>query len=60
MGLGGRVGGISSLVYIETGLRPIQGFGLDFQLGISPLGNGLPAQGLGWLGMGQLGLYWQF
>lgn len=60
VGLGGRIGGISSLVYLETGLRPLQGFGLDFQLGISPLGTGLPVQGLGWLGMGKLGLYWQF
>lgn len=59
-GLGTRVGGISSLFYIEAGLRPIQGFGLDFQLGFTPGDTGVPAPGLGWLGLGKLGLFWQF
>lgn len=59
-GLSGRLGGISSLLILEAGLRPLQGFGLDFQLGISPLGQGVPFQGFGWLGASRLGLYWQF
>lgn len=59
-GLGGRLGGISSMLYLETGLRPIQGLGLDLQLGISPTGNGVPAPGLDWLTLGRVALNWQF
>ncbi|MGV3525912.1 MAG: hypothetical protein ACO1RX_16935 [Candidatus Sericytochromatia bacterium] len=60
VGLGGRMGGISSMLYLETGLRPIQGLGLDLQLGISPVGNGVPAPGLDWLSLGRVALNWQF
>lgn len=59
-GLGGRVGGLSNLLYLETGLNPLEGFGMDLQLGISPTGNGLPAQNMSWLGMGRLGLSYRF
>lgn len=59
-GVGTRLGGIASLFFVEAGLRPIQGFGLDFQLGLAPGGNGLPAPGFDWLGLAKLGLYWQF
>lgn len=60
LGLGSRLGGISPLLFLEGGLRPLQGFGLDFQLGISPTGQGLPTQGFSWLGMSRLGMYYQF
>ena len=59
-GLGGRLGGAGSLVYFEGGLNPLDGFILTAQLGISPLGQGLPVQGLGWLGLAQLGLAYRF
>lgn len=59
-GLGGRVGGISSMVYLEAGLNPLSGFGLDAQLGISPTGQGLPVQGLDWLSVARLGLSYRF
>lgn len=59
-GLGGRLGGVGSLVYLEGGLNPLDGFILNAQLGISPAGQGLPIQGLGWLGLAQLGLAYRF
>ncbi len=59
-GLGGRVGGISSMVYLEAGLNPLSGFGLDAQLGISPTGQGLPVQGLDWLSVARLGMSYRF
>lgn len=59
-GLGGRVGGISSMVYLEAGLNPLSGFGLDAELGISPTGQGLPVQGLDWLSVARLGLSYRF
>jgi len=60
LGLGGRAGGLGPLVYFETGVNPLHGFALDVQLGISPTGNGLPAQNMSWLGMGRLGLAYRF
>lgn len=59
-GLGGRLGGVGSLVYFEGGLNPIDGFVLNAQLGVSPAGQGLPVQGMGWLGLAQLGLAYRF
>ncbi len=59
-GVGGRLGGVGSLVYFEGGLNPIDGFILNAQLGISPTGQGLPVQGMGWLGLAQLGLAYRF
>lgn len=60
LGLGGRAGGLGSLLYFETGVNPLHGFALDLQVGISPTGNGLPAQNMGWLGMTRLGLAYRF
>ncbi|PIQ26770.1 hypothetical protein COW36_00545 [bacterium (Candidatus Blackallbacteria) CG17_big_fil_post_rev_8_21_14_2_50_48_46] len=59
-GLGGRIGGITSMLYGEAGLRLAGNFGLDFQLGVSPTGTGIPAPGMSWLNSALLGLYLQF
>ncbi len=59
-GLGGRLGGVGSMMYFEAGSNPIEGFIVNAQLGINPTGQGLPVQGLGWLGLAQLGLAYRF
>jgi hypothetical protein len=59
-GLGGRLGGISSMIYGEAGLRLASNFGLDLQLGVSPAGTGIPAPGMSWLNSALLGMYLQF
>lgn len=59
-GLGGRVGGISPLVYLQGGLRTAGNYGLDLSLGFVPTGTGIPAPGMGWLGLVNLGMYLQY
>lgn len=59
-GIGGRAGGITSMLYGEAGLRLAGNFGLDLQLGVSPVGTGIPAPGMSWLNSAILGMYLQF
>jgi uncharacterized protein YoxC len=59
-GLGGRLGGISSMLYGEAGLRLAGNFGLDLQLGVAPAGTGVPVPGVSWLNSAVLGMYLQF
>lgn len=59
-GLGGRLGGITSMLYGEAGLRLAGNFGLDLQVGISPTGTGIPVPGSSWLNSALLGMYLQF
>lgn len=59
-GVGGRAGGITSMIYGEAGLRLLGNFGLDLQLGVSPAGTGIPAPGMSWLNSAIVGMYLQF
>lgn len=59
-GIGGRLGGITSMLYGEAGLRLAGNFGLDLQIGISPGGTGIPLPGANWLNSTLLGMYLQF
>jgi uncharacterized protein YoxC len=60
VGLGGRLGGITSSIFLQAGLRTTGMFGLDFLLGIAPGGTGIPAQGLSALSTGGLNFYLLF